>query len=80
MCQDLDSHDIRIDEREGIEVCVKCGYVASNQLFMMDRKPVIPSTSKCLYYHFILEPCFLPSPSKLQLPECQILLLFLIST
>ena len=57
MCQDLDSHDIIIDEREGIEVCVKCGYIASNQLFMMDRKPIIPTTNKCLYYHFILETC-----------------------
>ena len=58
MCQDLDSHDIRIDEREGTEVCVGCGYFMSDQLIMAERSMKKRSTLKnCVYHYFILESC-----------------------
>ena len=59
MCEALNSHDVVIDEREGTEVCIRCGLVVSNQLMLPQsnflKKPII--TNKCIYHQFIMESC-----------------------
>ncbi len=37
MCEDLNSHDVIIDEREGTEVCIRCGLVLTDQLILHQR-------------------------------------------